>query len=63
MGEMVKFKILPLDIPFEGYLFNVQLWKSIDGGKTFCYAGFGKYCRNVEEVDSYIRMTLENLRK
>ena len=37
------------------YRFDVQLWRSYDGGKTFVYAGTGKYCKTDEELRQYIK--------
>lgn len=60
MREVLKFKLLPLLAPVNGYKFDVQLWKSIDGGETFWYTGNGKFCRSVEEADAYINRIFES---
>lgn len=35
--------------------FNVQLWYSFDGGKTFVYSGYGKFFDDVHESAAFIR--------
>ena len=55
METVRKYKILPLHFPIDGYSYNVQQWTSVDGGKTFWYCGFGKYCRTIEECKEYIK--------
>ena len=37
------------------YPLNVQVLKSVDGGHTYWYCGIGKFCRNQQEVSSYVR--------
>ena len=60
MGIIREFKVEKMSYPLDGvYNYNVQVWTSIDGGKTFWYAGIGKYCRNKYEVwkfkNEYVR--------
>ena len=38
-----------------GYRYNIQIWNSIDNGKTFHYCGSGKFCKTMEEVHNYIK--------
>ena len=38
------------DVPY-----NVQLWHSYDGGATFIYAGYGKFCATYPEALSYAK--------
>ena len=33
--------------------YNVQIWHSNDGGKTFLYAGIGQYCENIFTAMEY----------
>lgn len=56
----IKLKVVPIRHPEpcpdgNTYLFNVQQWRSTDGGKTFHYAGYGRFCKNVQEIDDYTR--------
>lgn len=32
------------------YRYNVQLWESHDDGKTYVYAGRGKFCKTSKEA-------------
>lgn len=40
----------PLD---EVYNYNAQVWVSVDGGKSYCYCGIGKFCKTKEEAERY----------
>lgn len=46
-------KIQKLAFPVQGYAYNAQIWRSIDGGETFAYCGCGKYFRTLEEAEAY----------
>lgn len=35
-----------------GMPYNVRLVRSVDGGKTFWYCGFGCFCKTKEEGDN-----------
>ena len=35
------------------YPYNVQLWHSYDGGKTFWYAGYGRFFKDEESAAAY----------
>ena len=49
-----KYIIQALAFPIDGiYTHNVQRWTSTDGGRTFAYCGFGKYCKSVAEAEAY----------
>ena len=41
--------------PGAPYRYNVQLWHSFDGGKTFIYSGVGKFFNDLHESAEYIR--------
>lgn len=43
------------------YPYNVQLWHSYDDGKTFVYAGFGKFFKDYYEAEAYRKEHRENL--
>ena len=45
-------KIETLNFPIDGYQFNVQIWRSVDGVR-FYYCGCGKYFRTMEEAEKY----------
>ena len=48
-----------LHFPVDGYMYNVQRWSSVDGGKNFYYCGYGKYCKTEEEAREYINKSIE----
>ena len=48
------WKIIPCDFPVGDYLYNVQEWRSVDGGETYCYCGIGKFCKTIVECCEYI---------
>lgn len=54
MKTIYKLKIIVGTTSAE-YPFNVQLWQSYDGGKSFWYAGYGRFCRNADEIDAYAK--------
>lgn len=37
------------------YPYNVQVWNSINEGKNFSYAGYGRFCKSFDEARDYIR--------
>lgn len=39
----------------EDYKYNVQIWKSTDGGKSWNYTGNGKFCQKREEIDEVVK--------
>jgi len=60
MDTIKKYKIEKLHFPVDGvYNYNVQELTSVDGGKSFWYCGFGKFCRTLEEANEYINSMLE----
>lgn len=48
-----KAKVETLEIPYQGYRYNVQEWNSVDGGRTYFYSGIGKYFRLKSEAVKY----------
>lgn len=42
--------ITKLNFPVSGYEYNVQVWTSVDDGKTWWYAGIGKYAKSEVEA-------------
>lgn len=51
-------KIEKLAFPVDGYNYNAQIWKSLDG-KNFFYCGFGKYFKTREEAEAYKKQIKE----
>ena len=50
-----EYRVEELSYPLDGvYKYNVQVWTSVDGGKSYWYAGIGKYCRNKNEARKFI---------
>lgn len=54
-----KVVIDKLFFPVDMYHYDVKLLTSIDGGKNYCYAGFGKFAKNREEAEA-IKQLLED---
>ena len=48
-----KAIIHKLTFPIEQYNYNVQIWISVDGGKTHAYCGLGKYFKTEPEARKY----------
>lgn len=59
MKTCYKLVIRKLAFPVDGYRYNAQIWTSIDGGKTFWYAGIGKYTDSVESAENYFKKFIE----
>lgn len=54
--EQIKVKVIKGDYGLhEEFKYNVQIWKSINYGRTFYYTGTGKFCRTKKEVKAYIK--------
>ena len=45
-------KIEKLNFPVEGYEYNVQIWRSVDGNNYY-YCGDGKYFRTQAEAEKF----------
>ena len=54
MEAIIRFSIEPSDV-WPGLNYIVGVHTSVDGGKTFWYAGNGRFCKNLTEVFEYIR--------
>lgn len=48
---MIKFEVQ--ETGRTDYPYNVQVWKSLDGGKNFYYTRRGRFCRSMQEVAHY----------
>ena len=46
METIKKVHIVKLNFPVEGYRWNVVFFTSTDGGRSFWYAGYGKYVKS-----------------
>lgn len=53
-NKQIKFKIEPADSVTE-YLYNVQVHFKYDFTDEFIYSGIGRFCKNIDEVDEYIK--------
>ena len=53
MEMIVKCTIEKMAFPVDGYAYNVQEWRSVDGGEVFAYCGHGRYCRTLREAEQY----------
>lgn len=40
---------------FAPYYINVHILTSVDGGKTFYYAGNGRFCETIEEANAFCK--------
>ena len=59
-----KYRVEKLHFPLDGvYEYNVQEFTSVDGGKTFWYCGFGKFCKTLEEANEYVQKMKEENEK
>jgi hypothetical protein len=49
---MIKREVIinKLKLPVDNYHYDVQLLTSIDGGKKYYYAGFGKFAKTMDEA-------------
>ena len=43
------------------HAYNVQLWHSYDGGKTFYYAGYGRFFKDFYEAEAWRKQQRKNL--
>ena len=59
MQVLERVRIEKLSFPVQGYRYNAQIWRSIDGGKTFCYCAYGKYFRDLWQAIQY-KKAIEN---
>ena len=49
-----KVEIHKLNFPVANtYNYNAMIFRSVDGGKTFFYCGYGKYFATIEEARDY----------
>jgi hypothetical protein len=48
--NQLSSKIKKVKTSFVNGKINLQLFQSVDGGKTFFYAGVGRYCTNLLEA-------------
>lgn len=54
--------IVPLNQPLHDngktYLYNVQVWNSLDG-ENYAYCGEGRYCETMAEAEDYAKSQIE----
>ena len=55
------WKVVPCDFPIDGYLYNVQEWRSVDEGDEYYYCGIGSFCKTIDECCEYIKMAEKRL--
>lgn len=53
MKIMRKTVVKKLYFPVDGYEYDVQIWRSIDGGQTYAHCGCGKFCRTEADAQAY----------
>ena len=54
MKTIEKAEIKKLSFPVGNiYNYNAMIFRSVDGGKTFAYCGYGKYFVTLEEAEAY----------
>lgn len=53
MKVIEKVEIETLSFPVDGYHYNAKVLRSIDGGETFWYCGFGKYFKTFQEAQQF----------
>lgn len=54
MKTIEKVEIKKLSFPVGNiYNYNAMIFRSVDGGKTFAYCGYGKYFVTLEEAEAY----------
>lgn len=39
--------------PIDGYKYDAQIVRSVDGGRTFYHCGEGRYCKTYKEARQY----------
>ncbi len=45
-----KTVIKPMQFPIDGFSYLVEVWTSLDGGKTWYFCGIGKYAKTENEA-------------
>lgn len=54
MKTIERVKIEKLHFPVGNiYNYNAMIFRSVDGGKTFAYCGYGKYFETIEAAERY----------
>lgn len=53
MQAINRYQLEPLRLPVDGYSFIVRTLTSIDGGRSFYYAGNSRYFRTEAEAAAY----------
>ncbi|MCD8052242.1 MAG: hypothetical protein LUE89_11300 [Clostridiales bacterium] len=55
MKTLTKFCVSKLSLPVDGNRwFNVQVFRSVDGGRTWWYCGTGRHCTDLDACRQYI---------
>lgn len=49
-----RYNVEKLSFPIDGYEYDVQVFLSADGGKTFRHCGIGELCNTEQECQDYI---------
>lgn len=58
-----KLNVRKLRFPVECYQFDVQVVTSIDEGKSFWYAGAGRFCKDEADVQKTVKDYIEKFEK
>lgn len=55
LNVLERKKIKELSFPIEGYNYNVQIIRSVDGGHSWWYTGDGKYFKTLEDAQEFAK--------
>jgi hypothetical protein len=55
MNVKRKCRIRKLFFPVDGYMFDVQVLTSIDGGNTWYYCGVGRFTKTIRDALQWVK--------
>lgn len=52
-----EYRVIPMSNDPNGYKYNVQVWREVfyNGAFQKVYAGYGKFCKTLDEVKDFIK--------